>query len=156
MFWGGPFSQWCPSDFTVDGVDFCCTEQYMMYKKALMFGDFESAAEVMETQSPKKQKEIGRGVKGFVKEQWEAYAKSIVYDANYAKFTQDINLQNDLKNTIGTELVEASPEDKIWGIGLHESDERAYDRSTWLGTNWLGEAITKVREDLLDEGVIVE
>jgi ribA/ribD-fused uncharacterized protein len=152
FFWGGEFSQWAPTAFVIDGVDFTCAEQYMMYKKALMFGDFEIAEKIMATSSPREQKALGRKVKGFDKNRWEKYCRQIVYDANYAKATQDIDVMNYYKATMGTEIVEASPEDKIWGIGLHESDERILDRDQWDGTNWLGIAIMEVRETLIKEG----
>lgn len=148
FFWGGPFSQWYPSKFIIDGITFTHAEQYMMYKKAMLFSDAETAEEILKAKSPRDQKALGRKVKGFIKEEWENHCKRFVYDANKAKFTQDDKLYKVLMSTGDKELVEASPEDKIWGIGLHESDPRCLDKSQWQGTNWLGEAITKVREDL--------
>lgn len=151
FFWGGPFSQWYPSNFEIDGVKFTHAEQYMMYKKAMMFSDANTAEEILKAKHPRDQKALGRKVKNFVKEDWEANCKRFVYDANRAKFTQNPKLLKVLLSTGNKELVEASPEDKIWGIGLHEKDPRCLDKNQWQGTNWLGEAITKVREDLLNE-----
>ena len=153
FFWGGTFSQWCPSTFTVDGIEFCTCEQYMMYKKALMFHDYEVASDIMKTTSPKEQKALGRKVKNFNKFRWEEYCREIVYDANVAKFTQNDDMRAELMATEGTSLVEASPKDVIWGIGLSEKDPLAQNRDTWKGKNWLGEAIEQVREDIKD-GII--
>lgn len=148
FFWGGTYSQWCPSVFKIDGVEYNCAEQYMMAKKALLFGDYDSLALIMNTKEPKEQKALGKKVKGFNKEKWETYCRDYVYDANYAKFTQNSEMQKELLATGDKEIVEASPEDKIWGIGLHETNPLAWDKSTWEGTNWLGEAIMKVRKKL--------
>jgi ribA/ribD-fused uncharacterized protein len=152
FFWSGPFSQWYAAEIEIDGEKFNCNEQYMMYKKALLFEDEEVANAIMRTQSPLQQKALGRKVRGFDKEKWDAVCRKIVYDANYAKATQNQNILDEYHRTRMTEIVEASPEDKIWGIGLHESDERILDRDQWDGTNWLGEAIMQVRETLIKEG----
>jgi len=149
FFWNGPFSQWYDSPFTVDGVSYNCCEQYMMAKKAMLFGDSAALLSIMNSTSPKEQKAIGRKVRGFDESQWNAVVKDIVYRCNMAKFTQDPKLGTSLFQTSGTTLVEASPYDKIWGIGLKESDPRAQDRNRWEGKNWLGEILTQLRDDLL-------
>lgn len=151
FFWGGPFSQWAPSEILIDGVKYNCCEQYMMAQKALLFKDMESYEAIMKAEQPYEQKALGRRVKNFDRDKWELVAKSVVYRANQAKFTQHKHYYDDLMATDDTLLVEASPEDKIWGIGLAESDPRAHDESQWQGTNWLGEIITDVREDLRQE-----
>jgi ribA/ribD-fused uncharacterized protein len=151
LFWGGTYSQWCPSPFTIDGKEYTCCEQYMMGKKALTFKDMEAYEEIMATKSPRDQKAIGRRVKNFNAEVWSVISREVVYQANYAKFTQNPEMREELMATGDLEIVEASPEDKIWGIGLHETDPRAWDKSTWQGTNWLGEAIMRVRETLRNE-----
>jgi ribA/ribD-fused uncharacterized protein len=151
FFWGGPFSQWARSPFVVDGVNYNTAEQFMMAQKALLFKDHEVFKKIIKSKKPAEQKALGRQVKNFDGELWESKCKEIVYQGNYAKFTQNKSLYNALMETRGTELVEASPEDKIWGIGLHKNDPRSLDKSQWLGTNWLGEIITKVREDLIKE-----
>jgi len=154
FFWGGEFSQWCPSKFTIDETEYNCAEQYMMEQKAKLFGDEEMERKIMETDSPRKQKQFGKQVQGFVKETWENVARDIVKRANIAKFTQNPDLRVAFEVSKGKELVEASPEDTIWGIGLHESDERAWTKETWLGTNWLGEVLMDVREELTEEGIL--
>lgn len=148
FFWGGTFSQWCPSTFEIGGVKYNCCEQYMMAQKALLFNDTESYKMIMSATSPRDQKAFGRRVKGFDKDEWESVCRQIVYDANFAKFTQNPKMMAELIETGDREIVEASPEDKIWGIGLHENDARVHDKSQWQGTNWLGEAIMQVREKL--------
>jgi hypothetical protein len=148
FFWGGTFSQWCPSVFTIEGVDYNCCEQYMMAKKALLFNDAVAYHEIMLEDEPATQKAIGRTVRGFNKEKWEQYCQQYVYDGNYAKFKQNPKMLKELMATGTKEIVEASPQDRIWGIGLAASDPRAWDKSTWRGTNWLGIAIMRVRAEI--------
>ena len=153
FFWksASPFSQWYKKGFVIKGKSFNCAEQYMMYKKAELFGDNEIAKKILEAKSPRQQKDLGRKVKSFDKNKWESSCKKIVYDANYAKFTQNITLKNELLNTKGRLLVEASPYDTIWGIGLSEEDPKSRVKAKWRGKNWLGEILTQVREDILKE-----
>lgn len=156
FFWGGIFSQWYPSRFMIKEVIYNCAEQYMMAQKAILFDDREAWEKIMDSNHPRDQKAIGRTIKDFDKDKWEAVCKQYVYDANYAKFTQNNKLYDGLMDTLATTLVEASPEDKIWGIGLAENDPRCLDRATWQGTNWLGEIITKVREDIYNHNLYTE
>lgn len=151
FFWGGTFSQWQKSKFIIDGVEFNCCEQYMMYKKALMFGDYDIANKVMDEKNPREQKALGRKVKGFNKERWETYCRKIVYDGNMAKFTQNDDMREELMATGNKEFCEASPMDKIWGVGMAEDNPLIHDKANWQGTNWLGEAIQAVRETLKKE-----
>ena len=151
FFWGGTFSNWCPSKFTLEGVNFRCVEQYMMWKKAKLFNDEESAKLILEASNPRDQKALGRTVKNFDTETWNDVCKKFVYDGCYAKFTQNPDLLKDLMNTGDTEFCEASLEDKIWGVGMSEGDPDILDKSKWKGTNWLGEVLTAVREDLKKE-----
>lgn len=149
FFWGGTFSQWARSPFKIDGVIYTSCEQYMMAKKALVFGDYDMLEKIMSSEDPREQKAYGRKIKNFDVNRWSPICRKIVFDGNYAKFTQNPKMLDELMSTIGKEIVEASPEDKIWGIGLHESDPKAWDKETWEGTNWLGEAIMQVRDKLL-------
>lgn len=151
FFWSGPFSQWYPAEFVVNGKKFTCAEQFMMYKKAEFFGDEETAEKIMSTSDPKIQKALGRKVRGFNVDAWNENAKAFVYMGNYNKFTQNSNLLKKLFDTKGTTLVEASPYDTIWGIGLTEDNPSALDRKKWRGTNWLGEILTSLREDLMND-----
>ena len=152
FFYGGPFSQFRPCSFVVDGITYCTCEQYMMAEKARLFGDKESEQKIMATTDPHQQKALGKAVKGFNKEKWNSVARDVVYKGNYAKFQQSEELKHDLLRTKGATLVEASPSDQIWGIGMGAGDIRAESRQYWRGTNWLGEVLTKVRDDL-DQGI---
>ena len=151
FFWSGVFSNWHPSSFEIDGVWYNCSEQWMMSSKARLFGDTATLAKIMASPDPREQKAYGRLVQGFNKVKWDTVARDVVYKGCYAKFSQNPDLKKDLLATVGTTLVEASPEDRIWGVGLRKDDPRAKDRSKWRGTNWLGEVLMKVREDLLKE-----
>lgn len=152
LFWGGPFSQWYTHNMEIDGVIYNCCEQYMMAEKAKLFGDTESLEAIMKSKDPKKQKAIGRTVKNFNGPMWERMCRDIVFRANLAKFS-DPELKKYLFSFGNEEIVEASPYDKIWGIGLSEDDPDALDKTKWQGTNWLGEAIMQVREALKSQAV---
>ncbi len=148
FFLKGPLSQWHPSGFVdVMGTEYSCAEQYMMSAKALLFKDQESYDLIMAAKHPREQKRLGRLVKNFDADQWNEAARNVVYIANYFKFTQNPELEAVLLGTIGT-LVECNPRDRIWGIGLSEGDEKTFSRDTWNGTNWLGEVLTELRDDL--------
>ena len=148
FFWGGKFSQWYKADMVIYGVKYNCCEQYMMAEKARLFEDDEIESKIMESKNPKEQKALGRKVKNFDPERWDSVARDVVYEGNYAKFNQNKDCLEELFQTGEKTIVEASPYDKIWGIGLAGDDPRAANRSTWRGTNWLGIAIMKARENL--------
>lgn len=152
FFWNGPFSQHhIGHSFVIDGVKYVTAEQYMMQQKALLFGDNKIANLIMATKNPREQKALGREVDGFDKNIWNEKARLIVKKGNIAKFSQDPYLLVDIEATKGTTLVEASPYDTVWGIGLSEWEEDAKDRTKWKGTNWLGEVLTEVRIELCGE-----
>jgi len=102
----------------------------------------------MLTSDSREQKAIGRTVKNFDADKWSAVSRDFVYQGNYAKFTQNPALLKQLLATGNKEFCEASPQDSIWGIGLHETDPLAWEKETWKGLNWLGQTITKVRNDI--------
>lgn len=149
LFWGGPFSQWHPSDFVMFKQKFNCAEQFMMAYKALKFRDFGAYKAIMKSDNPRKQKAIGRKVKNFNVDEWAKIARDIVRQGSIAKYTQNLDLCKELVNTYPTTLVEASPYDKIWGIGLSEYSPEALDRSKWQGKNWLGQVLTEVRDSIM-------
>ena len=150
-----PFSNWHPSTFVdpADGKVFNCSEQYMMYKKALTFGDTEVAEQIMKEGHPREQKEWGRKVKNFDPAKWSAVAKQIVYDGCYLKFKQNPEMLRLLLSTKGTLLVEAAKNDPVWGIGMAEDEAGINDPRNWKGQNWLGEVLTDLREDFLSNKV---
>ena len=144
-----PFSQWYRCRFEAGGHAFHCAEQYMMHGKALLFDDADVAAQILTVDSPKKHKELGRKVKGFDDAVWKANRENIVMAGSRAKFTQNADLLALLLATKGTTLVEASPYDRIWGIGLSATDPKAQDPATWRGQNLLGKILTTLRDELL-------
>jgi ribA/ribD-fused uncharacterized protein len=144
-----PFSQWYRSRFIVDGVAFNCAEQFMMHGKAMLFEDRAVAAQILEADHPRTHKALGRNVKPYDEHVWRVNRERIVTDGNRAKFTQNPALLDALLATAGTALVEASPYDKIWGIGLGANDPRAQDPKQWKGQNLLGKLLTALREELL-------
>jgi ribA/ribD-fused uncharacterized protein len=146
LFWNGPFSQWYPSNFKLNNVLYNCAEQYMMAQKALLFNDKESYLEIMNTNNPKYIKELGKKVKNFDNYVWEQNRFTIVLTACIAKFSQNESLKKVLLDTGLKTLVEASPYDKIWGIGLGTDDSRALNKNEWKGLNLLGLALTMARE----------
>lgn len=148
FFWGGECSQWYKAMIEIDGVNYNCNEQYMMAQKARLFDDKDMFAAIMASNNPRDQKAFGRKVKGFDAAKWNEIARLVVYRANLAKFAQNPSLKAWLLQTGKREIVEASPEDRVWGIGLGENDDRIWDRAQWRGTNWLGLAIMQVRSDI--------
>lgn len=153
LFLTSEFSQWFPSEFVDDqGHRFSHAEQYMMYQKAVLFGDLEIAQKILEAQTPDEQKALGRAVKGFDKDVWDAHARNIVYQGNHYKFTQNPHLWEVLNATGDRRLAEAAHYDPVWGIGLRAEDPRAQDETQWQGKNWLGETLTKLRDDLRAQG----
>jgi ribA/ribD-fused uncharacterized protein len=150
FFWQPPcvYSQWTPARFTVDGVGYGCAEQFMMAEKARLFGDHESRGRILATSSPKAQKALGRKVSGWDEALWDREKLAIVVAGNLAKFSQNPDMLALLLATGDKQLVEASPYDRVWGIGLRADDARVYDRSQWRGENLLGEALVQVRARL--------
>tara|TARA_Y100000310_G_scaffold342463_1_gene445849 strand:+ start:2155 stop:2637 length:483 start_codon:yes stop_codon:yes gene_type:complete len=144
----GYLSQWYPLSFRDDnGRKYNCTEQYMMAEKARLFGDEAMEKAIMKSSSPREQKRLGRRVSGFSKGKWNAACKQIVYRGNYFKFSQNPDFLALLLATTG-ELAEASPYDRVWGIGLAATHRDASNKARWRGKNWLGETLTQLRQDL--------
>lgn len=162
FFWGhrplpdgaiGPSccSQWFEAGFKIDNVHYATAEHYMMAEKARTFGDTKALAEVLAASSPEAVKKIGRRVQNFQADVWSERSIEVVLQGNIAKFGQNQQLGKWLQSTGSKVLVEASPEDAIWGIGLHRDDPRAQDPAVWPGKNWLGFAIMAARDHLFGE-----
>jgi ribA/ribD-fused uncharacterized protein len=159
LFWGEWPSNWYRAEFNaevlIDGKKetkhFYNSEQYFMYMKAIIFGDYEIAEKILATKDPKKAKELGRIVRNYDDKVWNDMRYKVMVDANKAKYSQN----EDLKKLItsdefkGKGFVEASPVDKVWGIGLGEKDPLADDEKNWKGQNLLGKSLDEVREWLL-------
>lgn len=141
-------SQWWPCAFTIDAVQYQSAEHYMMAEKARLFGDDDILRQILEAPSPGAAKALGRKIEPFDEGRWAAACFDIVVRGNVAKFGQDSALRDYLLTTGDQVLVEASPVDRIWGIGLAADDPRAHDPSHWQGTNLLGFALMQARATL--------
>jgi ribA/ribD-fused uncharacterized protein len=141
-------SQWFPASFEVDGHIYKNTEQYMMAQKAKLFDDHEIFSKILLTGNPKEIKALGRLVKNYQDDQWKQHRFDIVVKGNLAKFSQNKAMGQFLLNTRDKVLVEASPFDKIWGIGVAEQDHTAEKPILWQGLNLLGFALMEVRKQL--------
>ncbi|MEU6079849.1 NADAR family protein [Streptomyces sp. NPDC047108] len=142
------FSQWWPSPFTVEGIAYATAEHWMMAEKARLFGDRDAEREALEATSPAAAQKAGRLVRGFDEETWRAHRYGIVVAGSLHKFGRDPELGAYLLGTGERVLVEASPLDRIWGIGLAADDEAAHDPARWRGLNLLGFALMEARERL--------
>lgn len=125
----------------------------MMYRKAMLFGDVNTAHAILLTGNPKEQKELGRLVSNYDEAVWSAKRVDIMVEGLFEKFNQNLPLKIALLDTGDTLLVEASPVDRIWGIGLTEDDPRALDQSTWRGQNLLGIVLMRVREKIRENDI---
>lgn len=141
-------SQWWQSPFIVEGIEYKSTEHYMMAGKAKLFNDTEMLEEILKAQSPAEAKKLGRKVRGFTEKDWLENRYEIVKQGNLHKFSQDEEMKTFLKNTQNRVLVEASPYDKIWGIGLTKDAKNVENPETWRGLNLLGFALMEVRDEL--------
>lgn len=139
-------SQWYPSSIMVDDKYYSCAEQYMMAEKARMFGDEDIWIEIMGTYDPMTVKKLGRRVRNFNDYVWRCNRMDGVVKGNMAKFFQNWNLASFLLSTGDKILVEASPKDTIWGIGMAEDDPDICNPKKWKGENLLGFALMKVRD----------
>jgi len=143
-----PFSNWYIRNFKVREMIFNCVEQYMMYQKAILFGDLEIAKEIMAEPKPKKQKTLGRQVKGFNRVIWDSAVDGVLKTAIFSKFTQHRDLGELMLAIDAKEFVEASPYDGVYGVKLAMSDPRINSKNDWLGLNKLGRILTYVRNRL--------
>ncbi|MDO4877666.1 MAG: NADAR family protein [Neisseria sp.] len=156
MFWGhkpkrkgvadkAVLSQWFPAAFEIDGRIYPTAEHYMMAQKALLFGDFMMFEQIVSADNPGKAKALGRQIAGFDEAVWCENRERIVYEGNVAKFGQHDDLKNFLLETGDKVLVEASPWDRVWGIGLAADDPAAARPAEWPGLNLLGFTLMRVR-----------
>ena len=156
FFWSGPFSNWHPSKFSMENsklqvIKFNRAEQAMMYFKAELFGDEDSMGKIMRTNDPSLQKKIGRAVANYDEEVWKEKRYNIVFQLLVEKFKQNSDLKTILLNTGDKCIVECSPYDKIWGIGMGvDQYPEILDKSNWKGENLLGEILMNVRSWLRD------
>jgi ribA/ribD-fused uncharacterized protein len=140
------FSQWFVAPFRIDGILYPTAEHWMMAGKARLFNDHVTVAKILEAGDPKSAKALGRQMQGFKEDIWKANSRQLVTEGNIAKFPQNEDLKRFLLGTGTQVLVEASPYDRIWGIGLGADDPKAQHPSTWQGKNLLGFALMDARE----------
>ena len=159
MFWGhrpepdgqvgiSCLSQWYPAAFTVEGTAYPSAEHFMMAAKARVFRDAAAEASILNSATASEAKRLGRRVRGFDEITWARHREMAVFIGNVAKFHQNPALGAFLASTETRVLVEASPYDPIWGIGLRASDPRAVDPDRWPGQNLLGFTLMNVRANL--------
>ncbi|WP_200207511.1 NADAR family protein [Micromonospora coerulea] len=141
----GCLSQWWPAPFAVDGRTYATAEHWMMWHKAALFGDTGIAQRILTTAHPHRVKSLGRQVRGFDEATWVAHRYDIVVAGSVAKFGQHADLAAYLLGTGDRVLVEASPVDRVWGVGLAADDPRADDPTRWRGANLLGFALMEAR-----------
>lgn len=141
-------SQWYPSEFEDDGVVFSTAEHFMMAGKSELFKDMETWEEIVESKDPKDAKGLGRKIKNFDSKLWDTEKYNIVKNGNILKFRQHKKLKDFLLSTGNQILVEASPYDTIWGIGMLKSHPDVTDPYKWKGENLLGFALMEVRDKL--------
>jgi len=161
LFWGEWPSNWYPAGFDAEmmikgekkTLHFFNSEQYFMYVKAIVFGDYETADKILATKDPKKAKDLGREVKGYNDKVWNEMRYKVMVDANKAKYSQNEDLKELILNPElkGKGFVEASKYDNIWGIKLTEDMPEADNESKWQGQNLLGKALDEVRNWLLKQ-----
>lgn len=143
-----PFSKHYLATFIINGIEFNCTEQFLMYCKARLFNDYNTAEKILQTNDPIEHKRLGRLVNNFNEEIWIANRMKFNFIGNLNKFKQNPYILNTLLDTKDNILVEASPFDKIWGVGLKETDPRIKSSKMWRGLNLHGETLMRVRDKL--------
>ncbi|MDO5020428.1 MAG: NADAR family protein [Lachnospiraceae bacterium] len=144
----GYLSNWYPAAFTTDGVTFSTMEQYMMYRKAVCFGDVKVAEQTLATEDVAEIKAFGRLVSGYDESLWNGVRQIVVYEGLLAKFLQNPDLRKQLKETGSAVLAECAVKDRIWGIGLSMHDPDRLDQVKWQGQNLLGYTLMMVRDRL--------
>jgi len=144
----GYLSNWYVSEFKIDSIKFSSMEQYMMYKKAIVFNDTKIAKEILETTDVSKIKALGRKFSNYDDTYWNGVRQIIIYKGLLEKFSQNKDLKKRLLNTGNDILAECAVQDKIWGIGLSMKDVNRWDMEKWRGENLLGFALMMVREEL--------
>ena len=144
----GYLSNWYLSQFSVDEITFSSMEQYMMYKKAVCFQDYDTAYRILEMEDVSQIKKLGRKVSNYDENSWNGVRQIVVYRGLLEKFGQNDELKKLLLETGDSVLAECAVKDRIWGIGLSMTNPDRMDRACWKGQNLLGYALMMVREDL--------
>lgn len=147
----GFLSNWFISPFDLNGIHFSSAEQFIMYRKCMLFGDESSAKAVLATDDPATQQDIGRKAKGYIGTVWSGARQMVAFEGLLAKFSQNEDLKNKLIDTDDAVLVECAGSDKIWACGIRLDDERRFNASEWIGQNILGYTLMTVRDFIRKE-----
>jgi len=148
-FYTNQFSNFHKCSFEFQGHTFGNSEQAFMWWKAMTFEDYDIAQKILDTpDDPMGVKHLGRMVKGYDDKIWSYVREKVMLDVNLAKFSQNEYLKELLFDTDSRFIVEASPSDQIWGVGLGEKDPAILDESKWRGSNLLGHVLMAVRTSL--------
>lgn len=150
-FWGSIFSNWYPSKFEYNGIEFLNSEAALMYAKAMIFDDLNHSIEILNTENhdPRKVKKLGRKVVGYDDDLWAENRYELMVDILKSKFSQNPDMLDILLSYEDKTIVEASPYDGIWGVKLHWSDDLILNEANWNGQNLLGLALMEVRDHFL-------
>jgi len=143
------FSQWWESPFTVNNIEYKTAEHWMMAQKAILFNDTITFEKILQSKTAAEAKKIGREVINFNDQVWLKNRYSIVREGNFHKFNQHSDIREFLLNTNNRILVEASPVDAIWGIGMAADNPEITNPQNWKGLNLLGFALMEVRDELI-------
>ena len=141
-------SNWYPSPFTVEKKNFSSMEQFMMYRKAICFGDEAVAKNILSTDDASQIKALGRQVSNYDEHIWNGIRQIVVYEGLLAKFSQNEDLKDKLKSTGEAMLAECAVKDLIWSVGLSMKDPDRFDKTKWKGQNLLGYTLMMVRKCL--------
>lgn len=144
----GYLSNWYPAYFNLDGTTYSSTEQYIMYRKCMLFDDRASAVAVLETHNPAEQQSIGQNASGFVGTTWNGMKQTIAFRGLLAKFSQNEDLKKQLLATGNAYLVECAYKDTIWACGIRLHETERFDMNKWRGQNLLGFTLMEVRNTI--------
>ena len=140
-----PFSNHYQCKIRIEGIDFNCCEQYLMYSKAIHFNDTQQADNILKAADPVTQKRLGSKIAGFKKGLWNKKVQNVMETGLVAKFTQNPTLKGILLSTSNKILIEANKHDTYWSCGLPLFDDKVWSKEEWLGQNKLGGLLMKVR-----------
>jgi ribA/ribD-fused uncharacterized protein len=149
FFWDTEFSNFHPVKINYKGKEFLTTEHAFMWEKANFFEDQEIADKILEVKHPREAKKLGRQIEAFDATRWSEVCYKIMLDVNRPKWSDNSRLTELLLSTGKRVMVEASPYDKVWGIGMKQDDAGVDDESNWQGQNLLGKVLDELREELL-------
>lgn len=150
FFWGGILSNFYITPIIIDGILYNSSEQYFMKIKQETFDplNVQLGKDIMKENNPKNIKNFGRNVNNYQEDIWDQMRYNVMYKGVYEKFYQNKNLRDILLETENKILVESSPYDKVWGIGLNENEAKLIHPSKWEGKNLLGKVLMEVRKKL--------